>query len=106
MWKITRFNAVNAVSSGLSSPKRNTWHNTVRAAVLNLLNKSNMLAKLVFRGMAILTVTIGLLLVGFCFCLVTGVVVILIVLLRLTLSVAARRIEQIIKKGKKWLRIF
>jgi hypothetical protein len=63
------------------------------------------MAKRVFRGMVILTVLIGLLLVVFVSCLVTVFVVIPIVWLLLTLSVATHKIKSIIKKGKEWLRI-
>jgi len=64
-----------------------------------------MVAKRVFRGMASLTVLIGLWFMAFCLCLVTVFVVILIASMVFTLSVATPKIESIIKKGKSWLRI-
>lgn len=52
------------------------------------------MARLVFRGMAILTVRIGLLLAAFCLCLVTVCVAIPIVCLVFTLSVVANKLNQ------------
>jgi hypothetical protein len=63
------------------------------------------MAKRVFLGMAILTVQIGLLLAVFVSCLVIVFVVIPIVSLRLTLSVASNKLKQLFRRVKKWLKI-
>ena len=63
------------------------------------------MAKRVFRGMVILTVLIGLLLVVFVSCLVTVFVVIPIVWLLLTLSVVNNKLKQLFRRVNKWLKI-
>ena len=93
MWKTTRCSAVNAVSCGLSHLKRNTQLSIVRAVGLNLLNRSNTMARRVFRFMASLTVWIGLWFMAFFLCLVTAFVAIPIVWLCRTLSVGLSKIK-------------
>jgi hypothetical protein len=58
------------------------------------------MAKLVFRFMASLTVTIGLWFTAFCLCLVSVFVVIPIVWLLVTLSVAVFRIKETMRRVK------
>lgn len=58
-----------------------------------------MLAKRVFRGMVTLIVLTGLLLVGFCLCLVTALVCTAIVSMRLTLSVVSSKLKKHKLKG-------
>jgi len=63
------------------------------------------MARRVFRGMVTLTVRIGLWFVALGLCLVTVFVVIPIVWLLHTLSVAVFRIKQTIRRVRTWLKI-
>ena len=105
VWKTTKFNAANVASSGSLFLRRNTLHNTAQVVGLNQQSRSNTMARRVFRGMVTLTVTTGLWLAAFALCLVTVFVVIPIVWLLHTLSVAVFRIKQTIRRVRTWLKI-
>jgi hypothetical protein len=105
VWKTTRFSAVNAVSFGSLFLRRSTRRNTVRVVGLNQRSRSNTMARRVFRGMVTLTVRIGLWFAALGLCLVTVFVVIPIVWLLHTLSVAVFRIKQTIRRVRTWLKI-
>ena len=105
VWKTTKFNAANVASSGSLFLRRNTQHNTVPVVGLNQRNRSNTMARRVFRGMVTLTVRIGLWFAALGLCLVTVFVVIPIVWLLHTLSVAVFRIKQTIRRVRTWQRI-
>jgi hypothetical protein len=105
VWKTTKFSAANVALSGSLFLRRNTLHNTAQVVGLNQRSRSNTMARRVFRGMVTLTVTIGLWLVALGLCLVTVFVVIPIVWLLHTLSVAVFRIKQTIRRVRTWLKI-
>jgi hypothetical protein len=103
LWKITKCNAKDAVSSGLSLLKNASQPNTVRVAVQNLLSQSNTMAKRVSHIMGHLTGMTGLWLMVCCIYLVSVLVVILTVFALIMwwvvneLSVAADKLKRTLK---------
>lgn len=80
LWKITKCNAKDAASFGLSLLKNASQPNTVRAVVQNLLSQSNTMARRVFHIMGHLTGMTGLWLMVCCIYLVSVLAVIPIAL--------------------------